>query len=39
LKIGGRVLYRIEDIEEFEKRQVKAPISGFSIGDSGEDRS
>jgi hypothetical protein len=30
LKIGGRVVYRVEDVEAFETRQLRQPASAIS---------
>jgi hypothetical protein len=30
LKIGGRVVYRLEDVEAFETRQLRQPTSAVS---------
>jgi hypothetical protein len=30
LKIGGRVVYRLEDVEAFEARQLRQPASAIS---------
>lgn len=29
LKLGGRVVYRVEDVEAFEKTQLRAPKVAF----------
>jgi hypothetical protein len=30
LKVGGRVVYRLEDVEAFETRQLRQPASAIS---------
>ena len=34
LKIGGRVIYRIEDIEAYEAAQLHAPVTETRVGPS-----
>ena len=31
LKVGGHVLYRIEDVEAYEAKRVRAPASGNTL--------
>jgi predicted site-specific integrase-resolvase len=35
IKIGGRVVYRLEDIEAFEARQIRQVTPGVRRGSSG----
>ncbi|MCX7347050.1 MAG: hypothetical protein NTU78_15140, partial [Alphaproteobacteria bacterium] len=38
IKIGGRVLYRLEDIESFEVRQIRQVTPGISRGSNAQPR-